>query len=94
MLIKINDWTEMSDIFGVMGKGEEFSTKGFKALFDYIEESGEDYILDAIELSKKFTEYDDLEDFNNRNNKNYRNIEDITTEIIRIDKNKFIAASI
>lgn len=50
------------DAFNNMGRGDNFSYEGLKALFNYLEEmeenTGEEIELDVIALCCKYTEYD------------------------------------
>ncbi len=52
----INVW-DFRDAFQKMGRGDQFSYAGLGALFDYLEEGGEDVELDVIALCCEFSEY-------------------------------------
>ena len=53
------------DAFKRMGRGEQFSYRGFKALFKYLEDEYEvDYDLNVIALCCEWTEYCDVVDIN------------------------------
>lgn len=58
--------SQFCDAFKDMGREEQFSYEGKKALFDYIEEieenTGEEIELDVIALCCEFTEYKDLKE--------------------------------
>ena len=51
------------DMFRLYGRGDQFSSNGLRALYEYFEEvygedSGYEYVLDVIGLCCDFTEYD------------------------------------
>lgn len=56
-------FTDFRDAFKAYGRITDFSYKGAKALFGYIEEledgTGEQIELDVIALCREFTEYED-----------------------------------
>lgn len=52
--------SEFINEFRECGRGEQFSYKGFEALYDYLEE--EEYELDVIALCGDYTEYESIED--------------------------------
>ena len=58
---------QFTDAFRDMGRDEQFSYDALKALFDYLEQYGEDVgeevELDVIALCCEYTEYKDLEEF-------------------------------
>jgi len=58
---------QFQDAFYNMDRQNQFSYKGKKALFEYLEEyedsTGEQIELDVIALCCDYTEYDSLEDF-------------------------------
>ena len=77
----INEY-QFRDAFHKMGRGEQFSYDGLKALYDYLEqledEIGEEIELDVIALCCKYSEYACLEDFQEDYGKrDYKSIEDI-----------------
>ena len=50
--------------FHNMGRGDQFSYEALNALYDYLDEIGEDYELDVIAVCCDFTEYDSIDSFN------------------------------
>jgi hypothetical protein len=48
--------SEFRDCFDRMGRGKQFSYDGLGALYDYLEELGDDYELGVISLCCEFTE--------------------------------------
>jgi len=86
--------------FRAFGREEQFTRQGLKALFDYLEELGDDcgeeIELDVIALCCEFVEYDSLEDFHNEYDKNdYPTLEVLRdhTQVIEIDNESFIIAA-
>lgn len=53
--------SEFRSAFHNMGRGNQFSYDGLKALFNYLEEVDEDMELDVIALCCEFKEYEDEE---------------------------------
>jgi len=77
----INEY-QFRDAFHKMGRGEQFSYDGLKALYDYLEqledEIGEEIELDVIALCCEYSEYACLKDFQEDYGKrDYKSIEDI-----------------
>ena len=86
--------------FRAFGREEQFTRQGLKALFDYLEELGEDcgeeIELDVIALCCEFVEYDSLEDFHSEYDKDdYPTLEVLRdhTQVIEIDNESFIIAA-
>ncbi len=86
--------------FRAFGREEQFTRDGLKALFNYLEELGEDcgteIELDVIALCCEFVEYDSLEDFHNEYDKSdYPTLEVLTdyTQVIKIDNDSFIISA-
>ena len=86
--------------FRAFGREEQFTRQGLKALFDYLEELGDDcgeeIELDVIALCCEFVEYDSLEDFHNEYDKSdYPTLEVLRdhTQVIEIDNESFIIAA-
>ena len=86
--------------FRAFGREEQFTRQGLKALFDYLEELGEDcgeeIELDVIALCCGFVEYDSLEDFHSEYDKDdYPTLEVLRdhTQVIEIDNESFIIAA-
>jgi len=90
---------QFTDAFTNMNRQNQFSYKGKKALFEYLEEyedsTGEQIELDIIALCCDYEEYDSLEDFWQEYDKeDFPNIEAIEwhTQVIHIDNDSFIIA--
>ena len=87
---------EFIDAFKEMGRDNNFSYEGKKALYNYLEDyeeqTGEEIELDIIALCCEYTEYENLEEFNNNYGKDCESIEDIEyyTAVIPVDDEKFI----
>jgi len=56
-------FSQFDAAFHNMGRGDQFTYAGKRALFDYLEEIGPDMELDVIALCCEFAEYADLEEF-------------------------------
>ena len=100
MLVKkvyLNDFLEE---FKEYGREEQFTYEGKRALYDYLNELGEDIgkpiELDIIAICCDFTEYESLEEFNDDYSYTISNdtdsIDDISyyTIVIKIDDESFI----
>lgn len=88
------------DAFENMGRGEQFSYAGLKALYNYIEDfdeqCGMETELDVIALCCEYTEYEDLQEFwNDYDKDDFPDIESITymTTVIEINSDSFIIQS-
>ena len=93
------NFTDFYNAFRDMDRQDQFSYSGKQALFNYLEQLGDDIgvqiELDVIALCCEYTEYEDLEEFHSVYNKeDYETIEDIeqVTTVIRIDDESFIIA--
>ena len=83
--------------FEKCGKSNQFSRKGLKELFEYLEEleesRGTEYELDPIALCCEYTEYKTLkafqEDYNAEDYPDIETIED-ETQVIRVGDESFI----
>ena len=84
------NFSQFCDKFKDMGRGEQFSYKGKKSLFEFLEaieeETGEELELDVIALCCDFTEYENL----NEVKESYDNIETLNdlrdnTQVIEIE---------
>jgi hypothetical protein len=79
-----------------MNRKENFSYEGRKALFEYLEQLGEDcgqeVELDVIALCCEYSEYESLAEFQKDYSADYESIEDIENEttVIRMDDGAFI----
>jgi hypothetical protein len=83
---------QFTDKFRDMGRKESFTYDGLKALYDYLEQYGEDcgqeVELDVIALCVEYTEYEDLAEFHaNYDKDDYPDIDTIrdNTQVIEID---------
>ena len=96
MLVKRVYFNDFIEEFKKHGRGSSFSYEGKKALFDYLnelgEEIGESIELDIIAICCDFKEFKSLKDFNNYYNYNVDSIDDIYyyTIVIPIDNESFI----
>lgn len=100
MLIKKVSFNDFVEEFKKYGREDSFSYEGKKALFNYLNELGEDLEepieLDIIGLCCDFTEYESLEEFNDDYSYTISNdtdsIDDISyyTIVIKIDDESFI----
>ena len=95
----INFW-QFNDAFYKMDREHQFTNKGKKALFEYLEEyedSTEEQVeLDVIALCCDYSEYDSLEEFQlDYGQEDYPDIDAIEceTQVIMIDNNSFIIQS-
>lgn len=100
MLVKRINFNDFLKEFKEYGRENQFSYEGKKALYNYLNELGEDLgepiELDVIAICCDFTEYSDLKEFND--NYSYSigydvdSIEDINdyTIVIPIDEKSFI----
>jgi len=88
---------QFCDRFRDMGRNEQFSYDGKKALFEYLEALEEDLDeeidLDVIALCCEYTEYESINQFQGEYSDDYATIEDIEdrTTVLRIEgKESFI----
>ena len=94
MIQTINEF-QFQDAFKSI-RPNNFSYDGLKALYDYLEQLGEDIgeeiELDVIGLCCEYSEYEDLKDFQEDYSGEYESIEDIEreTQVIMIDDDAFI----
>ena len=95
MIRTINEYDFIKE-FHKMGRGNNFSTSGLIALYEYLEMLGDDLgqeiELDVIALCCEYAEYDNLEEFQADYGDEYETIEDIqnSTTVIMIDDDSFI----
>ena len=89
------NFSEFCDTFRDMNRNDNFTYKGKRALFDYLEEyeesTGEEIELDIIALCCEYTEYENLKELQ----ENYTDIESMEdlenhTTVIKIDDDRFI----
>lgn len=91
----INEY-QFSDAFVEMGRENQFSYEGRKALFNYLEqyeeETGSEMELDVIALCCEFTEYENIEEFNNNYGKECETLDEVAeyTQVININDESFI----
>jgi len=83
----INEY-QFRDAFHKMGRGEQFSYDGLTALYDYLEQLGDDIgeeiELDVIALCCEYAEYDSLTEFQEDYGEDYQTMEDIEYQTIVI----------
>jgi len=91
----INEY-QFRDAFHKMGRGEQFSYDGLTALYDYLEQLGDDIgeeiELDVIALCCEYAEYDSLAEFREDYGEEYNTMDNIEykTTVIMIDDESFI----
>ena len=96
MLVKNVSFSDFVQEFRSCGRENQFSDKGKKALFDYLEELSEDMgepiELDVIALCCDFTEYNSVKEFNRDYGEDIEDIEDIRdfTTVIQVNEESFI----
>jgi len=99
MLVKKVSFNDFLKEFKEYGREDQFSFEGKRALYDYLNELGEDIgesiELDVIALCCEFTEYSTLQEFIDAYGYNIGEvncIEDINyyTTVIKIDDESFI----
>ncbi len=83
-------FSQFTDAFRDHDRHTQFSYEAKRALFDYLEEWGDDIgeevELDVIALCCEFTEYDDLEEFhNNYDSSDYPDLETLRDHTIVIE---------
>ena len=88
---------QFCDRFRNMGRNEQFSYNGKKALFEYLEALEEDLDeeidLDVIALCCEYTEYESIREYQEDYGDDYKNLDSIeqVTTVIRIEgKDSFI----
>jgi len=88
-------FSQFTDAFRDMGREENFTYEGKRALFDYLEsfeeDTGEEIELDVIALCCEYSEYENLAELQ----ENYTDIENVEeleghTTVIKIDDERFI----
>ena len=95
MITTINEY-DFIKAFHKMGRGNNFSTSGLTALYEYLEmledDTGQPIELDVIALCCEYAEYDSLEEFQADYSEDYETIGDIEsdTTVIMIDDDSFI----
>ena len=88
--------SEFTSAFQKMGRGEQFTYEGLNALYDYLEDLGDDIgeqiELDVIAFCCEYAEYESLEEFQEDYSEDYQSIEEIehATQVIMIDDTSFI----
>ena len=96
MLVKKVYFNDFLEEFKKYDREDNFTYHGKKALFNYLDELGEDIgepiELDIIGISCDFTEYASLEEFNDDYQLDIDDIDDINdyTIVIPIDNSSFI----
>ena len=95
MIRTINEY-DFIKAFHKMGRGNNFSTSGLTALYEYLEmledNTEQEIELDVIALCCEYAEYDSLEEFQADYSEDYETIGDIEREttVIMIDDDSFI----
>ncbi len=90
------NFSQFCDAFRSMGRNEQFTYDGKKALFEYLDDLAEDQEkgieLDVIALCCDYTEYENLADFQDEYDDRYETIEDIEEEttVIKINEHSFV----
>lgn len=67
---------ELEKLFIEYGRGSQFSFDALKVLFDLLEDSGSDVVVDVIALCCEYSEYDDIDDYNEQNGTDYASWKD------------------
>ena len=91
---------DFESAFKRIGRGEQFSSQGLIALFEYLEqlesEMGEEIEFDVIGLCCEYTEYDNFKIFQDEHSHmGYESLEDVENDtiVIPIDKESFIVSN-
>ena len=86
-----------SDEFRKAGRADQFTYKGQRAIFEYLEgyeeSTGEEVELDVVAICCEYSEYENLEEFHGEYNKeDYPNLESLRdfTEVIPVCDDSFI----
>ncbi len=83
------NFSDFCDTFRNMGRDENFTYAGKRALFDYLEgmdeDTGTDTELDVIGLCCDFSEFADLAEFQEAYSIDYVTIKDIERETLVLD---------
>ena len=58
LTLAITDWSDLKEAFKAYGRGEQFTSDGFEALYDFLDELGLDAPIDVISLCCDFSEDD------------------------------------
>jgi hypothetical protein len=93
MIIQVTE-SIFVNAFDAMGRGDQFSYSGLRALFHYLDDMGSDTSieLDVIALCCEFVEFNSLDDFRDQYGEHYKSLDDIAeqTTVIDIDGERFI----
>lgn len=94
MKTSVSQW-DFEDAFRGHGRENQFSYEGKKALYEYLEDLGDDIgeeiELDVIALCCEYTEYENIQEFNENYNTEYKSYEEINeTTVIPINDESFI----
>jgi len=88
--------SDFTTAFHRMGRGEQFTYEGLNALYDYLEDLGDDIgepiELDVIAFCCEYAEYESLQEFQEDYSEDYQSLEEIehATQVIMIDDTSFI----
>ena len=78
MITTINEY-DFTTAFHKMGRGNNFTYEGLKALYNYLEDLGDDIgepiELDVVALCCEYIEYENLKEFENDYGKEFSNID-------------------
>lgn len=90
---------DFHDAFVRMGRGNQFTSEGLDALYDYITQTEEDTEteteLDVIAICCEFSEYENLKEFNDEYGEGCADIEEVEwlTTVIRVGEEGLIIQS-
>lgn len=81
-MVEMNvNFSMFCDAFSKMGRKDNFSYEGLKALFEYLEQLsddiGEDIELDVIALCSEYTEYSDIDEIKNTYDCEFEDVEEL-----------------
>ena len=95
MIQEINEY-DFTTAFHKMDRGNNFTHEGLKALYEYLEQLGDDIgeqiELDVIALCCEYSEYENLDEFQKDYSREFQSIEELqqATIVIMIDDTSFI----
>lgn len=73
---------EFRDAFNKMGRGDQFSYDALSAIYEYLNDIGEDYGLDVIAICCDFTEYESIEAFTEDYNGDHSSWDEVAQETL------------
>lgn len=92
--------TQFIHAFNDMGRGDNFSYEGRRALYEYLteleERMGEEIGLDVIAMCCDFTEYKNFAEFKEDYGDEYEDLDDVkkVAIVIEIDDERFIIQNV